>query len=686
MRPTKQRILVLTVGLVLPFGASAAPELSLKRVMLSSGGVGYFEYEAEVEGATTLGLDVPLEQVDDVLKSLVVFDSAGGVGGLSLPGRDGARAAFGDVPFGPEALQSPAAYLNALQGVEVAVRGPTPMSGRILRAEAVSEVVGPAGAPVGRVAQRTRVSLLTTEGLRQFVLEDAEAVQVADPDLRGRIGRALDALRRNAGRDMRHITLNTSGTGKRTVRVGYVAAAPLWKASYRLVLPAAGAAPGGSKGRLQGWAVLENQTGQDWSGVSLTLQYGNPVTFRQAIYSSYFVQRPEVPVQILGRILPNIDTRSRPAPPIMGGAMAPAPASVPMLAQRADMAAGRRAMEAAASPPMDNMAAPVEQVLSSEGAEQTTFRLPTPVALPAGHSASVPIIDQEIDAERVALADANRAHPYAAVRITNNTGLSLPAGVLALYDPTGEAAFAGDARLGGLPGGEHRLLSFAEDLRTGVERAYSGQVSLISLTAANGVLRLNQRDRATWRTTITAPAKEPRRVLLEIPRDASRTLEVEGGTPAGTEETANAWRLPLELKPGEVRRITAHLDRTNIEEITLIGDDDRIIARLLATQGLPAPAKAALERLGGLRADLATKRVEVTRLQKDIEAIERNQDRLRRNIGAVPAGDALHRRLITQLDADETRMASTRQALEQANAAADRAQRTLADAVATLKI
>ena len=99
---------------------------------------------------------------------------------------------------------------------------------------------------------------------------------------------------------MRHITLHSDGSGHRTVRVGYVAVAPLWKASYRLVLPA----KDGDPARLQGWAVLENQSGADWNGVALTLQYGNPVTFRQAIYQSYYVQRPEVPVEILGRILP----------------------------------------------------------------------------------------------------------------------------------------------------------------------------------------------------------------------------------------------------------------------------------------------------------------------------------------------------------------------------------------------
>jgi hypothetical protein len=69
--------LAFLLGSVCP---AFAADLTLKRVMLSSAGVGYFEYEADVDDAATLGLDVPLDQVDDVLTSLVVFDSAGGVG------------------------------------------------------------------------------------------------------------------------------------------------------------------------------------------------------------------------------------------------------------------------------------------------------------------------------------------------------------------------------------------------------------------------------------------------------------------------------------------------------------------------------------------------------------------------------------------------------------------------------
>src|SRR5215469_14426689 len=112
-----------------------AQDLSLKRVMLSSGGLGYFEYEATVDGDANLKLTVSLDQVDDVLKSLVVYDDKGGVGGLSLPGKEPLRQTFKDMPFDQASLQSPAKLLDALRGAQISVGGPRAMSGRIVSVE-----------------------------------------------------------------------------------------------------------------------------------------------------------------------------------------------------------------------------------------------------------------------------------------------------------------------------------------------------------------------------------------------------------------------------------------------------------------------------------------------------------------------------------------------------------------------
>ena len=666
---------ILIALLLLPLTAKAQDGgLLLKRVMLSSGGVGYFEYSASVDGDAILGLDVPLEQIDDVLKSLVVFDASGSIANVELPGRDNTNAAFGDVPFGPEALQSPTDYLNALRGTEVTVQGPRPMTGRLLRAEPVTETIDKTS------VKHTRVTLLSGDGLRQFVLEDAETVQVADPVLRDRIGRALEAMRRDSGRSTRHLTLRVKGTGKRVVAAGYVAGAPLWKATYRLVLPSGTE----TKARMQGWATLENQSGTDWKGVALTLQYGNPVTFRQALYRSYFVQRPEVPVEILGQVLPDIDTKAAAVKaPAEQAADSMKSASAGMVARGFRMAAPMPG--APAPPPMAN---PAETAVALETGEETIFALAQPVDLAAGHTANVPIIDRAVPASRAGLVPFMQQHPLSAIRVRNDGGESLPAGVLTLYDSAGGNSFAGDARLGGLPTGEARLLSFARDLRTTVETGYANQTDLLkSVTVADGVMTFTVRSRQAIRIAATAPATEPRDLLLEVTKeDGAQTLTPEDPKIKIAEETATAWRVALPLIAGQNRVITLWRDRPVTETIALADGDAAILVSVMGSDKLPPAGRAALQRIIGLRQDLARKEEEAARVTKDTEEVNNDEERIRKNLASVNAADALRGRLTRALDADETKIEQLRKAAADAAAEVEKARRTLTNAIATLKI
>jgi hypothetical protein len=674
MRRPSALALALLAATALP---ARADDLALRRVMLSVGGVGYFEYEAKADGAATLGLDLPLAQVDDVLASLVVFDDAGRVGGAELPEADGSRAAFAGVPFGPAAMASALDYLNALQGVTLDVRGPRPMHGQLLRAERVPAPLPP-GARPGDVAPppQTRVSLLTADGLQQFVLEDAESVQVSDPALREKIAAALATLRGHAAQEVRHLTLHAPGDGPRTIRVGYVAGAPLWKTTYRLILPA----KDGDKARLQGWAVLENQSGADWNGVDLTLQYGNPVTFRQALYRSYYVQRPMVPVEVLGRILPTVDTRAA-TPAVMQASAMPALAGA---ARGLAKSAAPLPAPAPAAMNAEAMAAPDEETQATEAAEATLFHLASPVVLAAGHSATMPILDHNVPAERIGLVQQGRPHPLSAIRLRNDTGSSLPAGILTLYDPTDAAAFAGDARLGGVPNGETRLLAFAEDLRTGVDWQTSQAVTLIGVTAAEGVLHLRRRARTTERITLHAPAAEPRHLLIEIPRQPDSTLVLEDGLKP-TEETATAWRVDLTLPAGATRVVIAHNDRT-LEEAIELSEDEDTLAGVLGEQALDPAARAALQRVVDARTAVAAAKAQRDRLNARIADVERDEQRLRSNIAAVPAADALHLRLVRALEADETQIAGLRDQSAQAETALQKAQDALAREIAGLTI
>lgn len=695
MKPIRHALAALAL-LCAPFAVSAQtqPALDLKRVLLSSGGVGYFEYEAAVDGDAQLPLSVRLDQVDDVLKSIIVFDDKGGVGGIALPGREPLSEAFRDLPFGQADLESPNGLLNALRGVEIVVGGARQVTGRILKV--IPETVQLPNN--GGETVRHRVTLLAADGMRQFVLEDAESVKFTDPLVQRQVDAALAAIQRHRVQDRRTLTIQARGTGKRTLRVGYVAAVPLWKASYRLsadgaaVDPAAQTSnrPGGSspgagaaKGLLQGWAIVENLSGKDWKGIELTLASGNPVTFRQQLYTAYFVRRPEVPVEVAGRVLPPADQGSlgtaqakaaAPEPARRLGA-APAPGMAPSLAMR-------EAPMAAAAPPRPAAQAELYVGETEEAATQVLFTAPGPVTLAAGETLALPIVAKDVPVRRVALYQptVNAANPLAAMQVTNDTGAGLPPGVLTLYE-RGKAGstYVGDARLGAFPVGEKRLLSFAVDQKIAIERETKAREAVVQVKISRGVLTLNYRDEQTALYRIKAPANEDRMLLIDHPRLPD--WELAAPKPAEVELTRGQYRIAKALAKGGATTLEVVTQRPRLNAVQLAGQSRQALLAYARTGGIDPKAASALEKLAALQGDVDR----LDRLVKDAEGesqgIAKDQERLRQNLQSVPQGGDLAKRYLDTMKKQEDRIDQLRLAETDAKAKLKAARDALADAI-----
>ncbi|PWR19040.1 DUF4139 domain-containing protein [Zavarzinia compransoris] len=664
--------------------AALAAELALDRVMLSTGGVGYFEYEAKVDGNSTLTLDVPLDQVDDVLKSLVVFDDKGGVGGVELPGLEPSAQLFRDLPFGPEALESPVALLNALQGSEVVATGARTLTGRLLKVEPETQVLpGEAG-----TITRHRLTLMTGEGLQQLVLEDAQAVKFADPALQAQVDKALTILAASHARDRRSLTITSRGTGERTVRVAYVVGAPLWKTSYRLSLPAD---PDAAKARLQGWAVIENMSGQDWKDVELTLVSGSPVTFRQALYASYYVDRQEVPVEVVGRILPNLDTgastyiaaeaamddsrdRSRAYAGGAVGAAPPLPAPAPALAAApitADYEAAKLAGGSA-------------DVASTEAQTQVVFKLAQPVSVASGRSLSVPIIDRDVPAARLALYQpgVHQRHPLASIELRNDGETGLPPGILTLYEQgPGGVGYTGDARLPVLPTGEERMISYALDQKVRLDRAETSESTLRSGTIERGVFRFSTLDQRIQTYKISAPAREGRNLILELPKLEGYSL-VE--PKSGIEETERYWRVPVKLAAGKTVEIKVVAQRVLANTLSVGSLGDGQIAYYGSAQAVDAKTREAFTRIASLKREQADLAQAAANLARKLDELGQEQGRLRANLDSVPRDSDLYRRYLKKLDEQETAIEDLQEKIADARDKADTAARKLADFIAAL--
>ncbi len=439
-----KRIITVAALASLPLAAEA-DELPLKRVVLSTSGLAQFTHGGEAAAGSIIELPVRLDQVDDVLKSLTIFDAAGSIGAVSLPGKTPLAELFRDLPFDQAALASQPDLLNALIGAEVEIEGSVSATGRVFRVEE-EKVQLPNN---GGETTRHRLTLVTQKGFVQAILEELTALRFTDAATRAQIDRALSGISTNRAKDQRKLSITLAGEGKRPAGFSYVVAAPVWKTSYRVVLPKEG-----GKARLQGWGILENLTGGDWKDVDLTLVSGNPVALKQALYSAVFLDRPEIPVSSALRIVPRKDEAEE---------------KMRDMAEAAPRAKAARALRAAPPSPVaapafgaggipgslpdlrEELGSAAHAAEAEEAATQVLYRFPGKVTLASGSTMMIPFADREIPASRTYIyqPETNATRPLAAVRLTNDGDSALPAGLVTSFETAadGAANFAGDAQL-----------------------------------------------------------------------------------------------------------------------------------------------------------------------------------------------------------------------------------------------
>jgi hypothetical protein len=647
-----KRILVTALAAALPQLAVAA-ELPLKRVVLSTSGLVQFTYAGAVSAGTVIELPVRLDQVDDVLKSLTVFDAAGAVGAVSLPGKTPLAELFRDLPFTQQALESEPVLLNALVGAEVEIEGNVNAKGRIFRIEAEETQLPDNG---GRI-KKHRLTLVTPAGFVQAILDDVKTLRFTDPQLRAQIERAMSAVAQNRNKDQRVISINLAGQGQRQAGFSYVVSAPVWKTAYRLVLPKEG-----GPARLQGWGVLENLTGGDWKDVELTLVSGNPVALKQKLYSAFYVDRPEIPVSASSRFVPRKDDAEESAHGLSfsaGYAGEKAAVRSRAAAAPAPLAFDGGAAKPAA-PPQESLASMYLKAETEEAATQVLYRFPSAVSLDSGKTMMIPFLDRDVSASRTYLyqPDTNEHRPLAAVRLRNDGDSALPAGLVTAFETGGEGAvnFAGDAQLPLLPRGASKFVTFALDSRTAIRRSDQGVKQTRLGKAVRGELTLTVKSIWTIDYEITPPAGEDREIIIEEPRqDGWKAI----GESRGFEETPTRLRYTVHAPKGATTKTALTREHVEYESITLTTlEPDRMLSIFGGLQNQTPALKEAIAKLSALSGEIARAHARRRDLDTERSKIGDDQDRIRRNLASTGSSSDLGRRYLDTLRVQEDRLAA----------------------------
>ncbi len=645
--------------------------LPVRRVVLYKSGVGYFEHLGKVRGSQNVTIDFTSGQLNDVLKSLTTLDLGGGrvtnVNYNSTAALE-RRLAGLRIPLGQQATRGQ--LLNALRGTRVEVGGAaTRVVGRLLSVERVER-----RRDASTSTTVDAVTLVTDGGdVQQIALDPGVTVRIVEPGLNQEVGQYLALVASERDQDLRQLTLATTGAGERDLFVSYISEVPVWKATYRLVLPAAADA---RKPLLQGWAIVDNTVGADWNDVELSLVAGAPQSFVQDISRPYYVQRPVVP----------LPERVSTMPQTHQGALTTLGEG---LAQQTQTAAGRGggsgsgrgvgappppAAEMPNRPPdyrnFDSFEAVDARVNAARAAMQSEasaaqvgdlfeYKLKERVTLKKNQSALVPILAGEVTADKVSVWNvASGGRPLRAVWVTNTTGLTLDGGTFSIVEGN---AFAGEGLIEPVKSGERRLLSYALDLGVRVSTtAETKPMPVTKVTVARGVLVQTVEARQSRTYTARNEDSDARTLVIEHPARIGWTL---GGTVKPEESTAAWHRFRVTVPSKSSATLTVEESQPVVSQVSISDIDPDRITVLVRDQAISSQLETALREVVRRKTDL--NRLTELRRQLELEdsRINTDQNRLRENMKALKGSaeeKALLQRYVKQLDDQENRLEALR--------------------------
>ena len=276
------------------------------------------------------------------------------------------------------------------------------------------------------------------------------------------------------------------------------------------------------------------------------------------------------------------------------------------------------------------------------------------VTIPRQSSAMLPIIADAVEAERVSLYDPEqlRGHPLNAAILTNSTGKPLLAGPVTVFEAGG---YAGDARVGDLPAGGERLVTFGVDLKIEARvEPRPTRAELVTAGLSQGVLTLKRRLRTQYQYVFENAAGDERTLVLEHPYDRGYDLV---DTPEPYETTESARRFKFDLPPG-AGTFTVTAETVTDQAVALLDRDydaDQLVS-LSRGGAIPEGVREALAKAAELRRAVADAEAGLARVTGEIGSIAQEQERIRKNMDSVDRQSDYYRRLLEKLDAQETRL------------------------------
>ncbi|MFV2068097.1 MAG: hypothetical protein ACC645_14075 [Pirellulales bacterium] len=733
-------VVLLINNIALGADEATKAEIGLKKVVLFNTGIGYFERQGVVHDNAAVELVFDDQDINDLLKSLIVQDLGGGrVESITYGSQDRRdeklRALSIDLDDEPTVRE----LLSQLRGEQIHIEGNPSLSGTIVGTE--TRTLQTEEDEDDLVVYQL-LTLLTDDGLQSIPFSSIQAVKLADKRLDRELREALAILAGNRRADRHTVTIHFAGRGPRPVRIGYIRATPIWKATYRLVL--------GDKDQalLQGWAIVENPSDTDWNDLSLTLISGRPISFAMDLYQPLYVRRPQVKPRVFGSAAPHDHTEGDGEEladfdslmELITTTVEPGPFETNLSRAMAGGGGfgfgggggggggfgfggggfggggfggggggggggglgggglgggfggggggggggglgggGRKPQPRQQLGPFDPSQGVASAARSREIAELFEYHIEHPVTLGSHQSALIPIVDAQLHIRRISIysESIDPRHPLNGLKLTNTTKLLLTHGPITVFDA---ATYAGDARLPSLPAGKQRLISYGLDLETEVTKTHGVlPTQLAGVTRHGSKLTIRRHKRHEYGYRIRNTASSPKQVLVEFKRNKGWDVE----QPAKATETAGRInRYQVEVAPTATETLKV-IERQQTDQHADLDDLSPELRReLLASPRIAASVKDLIRALGHKENELR----EVVEARRDLTAqattIAEQQKRIRQNMEKLDKDAPLYIRYVEKLSQQEDVMEDLQKRLTRLDAAQAKVQAAIRQLVA----
>jgi len=486
--------------------------------------------------------------------------------------------------------------------------------------------------------------------LRSFNVEEITGIRFLDPRLNQDLEQYLAVLFQKYRKDEKGILITPTGNGMQDLLISYVAEAPIWKATYRIVIPERAQ---DDKPFLQGWAIVDNVSGEDWKGIELCLVSGLPVSFIQNLYDPQFRKRPVVEMEKAVPVVP-----SAPEAGLRADRMQAAAAPMARAEKRhaKPFAPGREAdaLRLETVNLEERMRDLKAGTATREVGEMFEYKIDHPVTIERNRSALVPIVAKEIDGEAVDLytESIRPNHPLAAVRLKNSTGLTLEGGPLTVFQG---GSYAGDALIKTLKPGEERYITYAVDLGLHVHTKPGSKTEQVDRVIINrGMVRMHRAIIETKTYTLDNKTPLSKTVVIDHPYHADwKLLNKE----KPIEITDNYIRFEVKAAGRQATTFTIREMRDSWETIMVSSLTPDHIVLFANKKYLNQKTRHQLEKIVALKTEISAIDQELKNLEKGRSQIFEDQKRLRENLrglGQTTEEKDLRSRYIQRLNEQET--------------------------------